>query len=83
MSILRRVSSHIQHVRAEREFQHNASRLASLSEHLLADIGATRSDMHRMDGAACKLRSGPWRNLILPRKDWDDPCHGIEHQAAR
>ncbi len=48
MSILGKVTVYVERARARRALQHHARRLASLSDHLLEDIGVTRAEVSRI-----------------------------------
>ena len=48
MSIFGRFTTYVEQARARRELQHHARKLASLSDHLLDDIGVTRGQVSQI-----------------------------------
>lgn len=57
MSILGKFTVYVEQARARREMQHHARTLASLSDHLLDDIGVTRAQVSQIVVNAFGTRS--------------------------
>ncbi|MCJ8055150.1 DUF1127 domain-containing protein [Shinella curvata] len=64
MSILGKVTLYVERARERRELQCHARKLASLSDHLLDDIGVTRAQVSQIAVDAFGVRAAG-HNVIL------------------